>query len=62
MGVALVAAGSSADVRFVGRVHVRVLLAVRTVRESTSAARELTSERPLTYITHHSHTEVTLTC
>ena len=37
MRVGLVAAGGAADVRLVGRVHVRVLLAIGTVGEATSA-------------------------
>ena len=45
--VGLVAAGVAAVVRLVGRVHVRVLLAVRAVGEATLAADELASERLL---------------
>ena len=42
--VALVAAVDAAVERLVGRVHVRVLLAVRAVREATIAAAELAHE------------------
>ena len=45
--VGLVAAVRAADVRLVGGVDVRVLLAVRAVGEATSAADELAAERTL---------------
>ena len=47
VGVRLVAAADLAVVRLVRRVHVRVLLAVRTVGEAPVAAVELALERLL---------------
>ena len=47
MRVALVTAAHFTVVRLVARVHVRVLLAVGTVRESSVAAFEFTLERLL---------------
>jgi len=50
--VGLVAAGGATDVRLVGRVHVRVLLAVRTVGEAPPAAGVFASEWSLAYSQH----------
>jgi len=59
--VGLVAARCATHVRLVGRVHVRVLLAVRAVGEATSATDELAPERSLTCTAQHTPTSVIFT-
>ena len=55
MSVGLVAAVNATVERLVGRVYVRVFLAIRTVGEATITAAELTHERLLAYKHNTSH-------